>query len=155
MQRLCYIIKCGYRIWPHPHRPIWINHKLGEAVEWHSQWWLCLAGNTMRSEGLLWRRTSNVHPTNDMPHSGCSNGQIFRGNAAHLAGESLGKNVCACVKTIEGVYIVKKKKKRGGHESDTDIFLPFACTPALLSQRSGIVNGMDLYIVWRHNKKRK
>ena len=67
----------------------------------------------MRSEGLLWRRTSNVHPTNDMPHSGCSNGQIFRGNAAHLAGESLGKNVCACVKTIEGVYIVKKKKKRG------------------------------------------
>ena len=67
----------------------------------------------MRSEGLLWRRTSNVHPTNDMPHSGCSNGQIFRGNAAHLAGESLGKNVCACVKTIEGVYIVKKKKKEG------------------------------------------
>ena len=82
-----------------------------------------------------------------MPCSGCSNGQIFQGNAACPAGESSGKNMCACVKTIEGVYIVKKKKKRGGHESDTDIFPPFVCTPALLSQRSGIVNGMDLYIV--------
>ena len=114
MRRLCYIVKCGCGIWPHPHCPIQINHKSGKAVEWHSQWWLCLAGNTIHSEGSLRRRTSNIHPTNDMPCSGRSNGQIFQRNAARPAGESSGKNVCACVKTIEGVYIVKKKKKKRG-----------------------------------------